>query len=131
MPPATCVMASRAHGIWIKEQLDSYANLCFVKENGSFDLKPNTMRILETMQANGFIADGEYKVYKDVHVFPVDFFSPRQTTGEFLLTENTYCDHHFIGSWTNEQQNWKVKVGRMLSQRTLTKIIKLKRKLIG
>lgn len=131
MPPVTGTMASEAGGVWVKEQLDVYKGIHFVKEDGSWDLTPNTNRISDVMRSNGFIPDGNYQVYKDLHVFPVEYFCPRQTTGEFLLTENTYCDHHFMGSWTQKERGWKAMIGKMVGQKNMTLIIKLKRKLFG
>ena len=73
-PPVTGLMASASHGEWVKEQLDAYQNAHFIKEDGSFDLTTNTFRISSIMRGNGFIQDGKYSIYKDLHVFPTDFF---------------------------------------------------------
>ena len=130
-PPVTGLMASEAHGIWVKEQLDAYDGLHFIKGDGSLDLTPNTVRITEIMKASGFVPNGEYQVYKDMHVFPVEFFCPRQTTGEVLITKDTYCDHHFMGSWTNNKQGWKSKLAKTIGPKGMIHLIKLKRKLFG
>ena len=128
-PPVTGLMASRARGEWVKEQLESYKNARFVNDDGTFDLTTNTIRISRIMRENGFIQDGEYHVYKDLHVFPVEYFCPRQTTGEILITENTYCDHHFMGTWDGTKKNhWLCKT---IGQKTMTRLIKIKRKLFG
>lgn len=128
-PPVTGLMASAPHGEWVKEQLDDYDNAHFIKEDGSFDLTTNTIRISKIMRDNGFVQDGKYSVYKDMHVFPTDYFCPRQTSGEFILTENTYCDHHFMGSWDeNGKDQW---LRRLIGQKNMTRMIKMKRKLFG
>lgn len=128
-PPVTGLMASVHHGEWVKEQLDDYDNAHFVKEDGSFDMTTNTVRISKIMRSNGFIQDGKQSVYKDLHVFPTDYFCPRQTSGEFLLTENTYCDHHFMGTWNEKgQEDW---LRRFIGQKNMIRMIKLKRKLFG
>ena len=128
-PPVTGLMASVSHGKWVKEQLDAYQNAHFIKEDGSFDLTTNTVRISSIMRGNGFIQDGKYSIYKDLHVFPTDFFCPRQTTGEFFLTENTYCDHHFMGTWNdNKREGW---LGKVVGANNMIRLIKLKRKLFG
>lgn len=128
MPPVTGLMASVAHGEWVKEQLDAYRDIHFIKEDGTMDLTPNTVRISNIMREGGFVIDGKYHVYKDLHVFPTDYFCPRQTTGEFLLTENTYCNHHFMGSWCGKKRKgWFALFGPKLTP----KLIKLKRKLFG
>lgn len=129
LPPVTGTMASEAGGVWVKEQLSAYEGIHFVLEDGSMDLTTNTSRISSIMKRGGFLQDGKKQVYKDMHIFPVDYFCPRQTTGEFLLTENTYCDHHFMGSWNSTQR--KGILARLFGQRILINLIKLKRKLLG
>ena len=128
-PPVTGLMASIAGGEWVKEQLDSYEDAHFINPDGSFDMKTNTLRISEIMRANGFVTDGKYHQYKDLHVFPSDYFCPRQTTGEYLITSNTYCDHHFLGSWNENTAVGRIR--RILGNKTTTWLIKLKRKLFG
>ena len=81
------------------------------------------------MKANGFKQDGKKQVYKDMHIFPVEYFCPRQTTGEVLITEETYCDHHFMGSWGKKKKPSLLKT--IIGPKNMIRIIKLKRKLIG
>lgn len=128
-PPVTGIMASEAHGEWVKEQLDSYKDAHFIQQDGSLDTTTNTIRISRIMHGNGFVQNGQYQVYKDLHVFPTDYFCPRQTTGEFLLTENTYCDHHFMGTWDDNSRRGFLRM--ILGQKNMTRLIKLKRKLFG
>ena len=133
MPPVTGTMASEANGEWVKEQLDSYSDDHFLNPDGTLNLTTNTQRISSIMRKNGFVQDGKYHVYKDLHVFPTDYFCPKQTTGEFLLTENTFCDHHFMGTWNDKSTNGKKRVTlrRIVGQKNMIRLIKLKRKLFG
>lgn len=128
-PPVTGIMASEPHGEWVREQLDSYQDAHFINGDGSLDMTTNTIRISRIMRDKGFVQDGTYRIYKDLHVFPTDYFCPRQTTGEFFLTENTYCDHHFMGTWDdNKNQGW---LYRIIGQKNMTRLIKIKRRIIG
>lgn len=128
-PPVTGLMASEPHGEWVREQLDAYQDVHFIKDDGSFDMTTNTVRISRIMRANGFVQDGKYAVYKDMHVFPTEYFCPRQTTGEFFMTENTYCDHHFMGTWNdNGRKSW---LDKLVGPKTKICLIKLKRKFFG
>lgn len=128
-PPVTGTMASEAGGEWVKEQLDAYYGLHFLKEDGSMDTTTNTVRISEIMRKNGFVQDGKKQLYKDMSIFPVEYFCPRQTTGEYLLTGNTYCDHHFLGSWnTSRKDSW---LSKFLGPKVLIMLIKTKRLLLG
>ena len=129
LPPVTGTMASEAGNEWVKEQLDSYADAHFIKPDGTLDTTTNTTRIADIMKKGGFVSNGEKQVYKDMHIFPVEYFCPRQTTGETFFTENTYCDHHFMGSWEDKMK--KNTLLKLLGQKNLTRLIKLKRKLLG
>lgn len=128
-PPVTGLMASAPRGEWAREQLESYNDAHFLKEDGSCDLTTNTIRISTIMRSNGFVQNGKYSVYKDLHVFPTEYFCPRQTTGEFLMTENTYCDHHFMGTWNDDGQGRLFQM--FVGQKMMIRLIKLKRKLFG
>ena len=131
MPPVTGTMASEPNGEWVTEQLAFYDTARFLNPDGSLDLTPNTGTISRIMKENGFVPDGKYQVYKDLHVFPCEYFCPRQTTGEILITPNTYCDHHFMGSWISSDRGWKGRLLSLFSPRMRTRLIKLKRKLVG
>lgn len=125
------VVASRANGLWVKEMLEAYRNRHFIKEGGVLDTTTNVRFITSIMHENGFEQNGKEQNYRDLHVFPVDYFCPRQTTGEYIRTENTYCDHLGLGSWSNNGGGWKLKIGSVLGQRNMTRLIKLKRRLFG
>lgn len=129
LPPVTGTMASEPGNAWVKEQLDSYQGAHFLLPDGSLDTTTNTVRITRIMKDGGFVPDGKKQVYKDMHIFPVEYFCPRQTTGEILITENTYCDHHFLGSWDDTKTNSAIR--RLLGPKVMTSLIKLKRKILG
>ena len=131
VPVGTCVLASEAQGIWVKEQLDYYKDRHFSNSDGSFDLTTNVQFISSKMREDGFVQNGKEQEYKDLHVFPVEYFSPRQTTGEYIRTENTYCDHLGLGSWAEHKSGWKNKLARIVGLKTMVRFIKLKRKLFG
>lgn len=138
------VIASEPHGAWVRDMLSTYENREFIKPDGSLDLTPNTSYFTDSLESQGFIADGvEKDVYVNgellngengdvfmLHVFPVHYFCPVLTTGEDVRTEETYCEHMGESSWSTNK-GWKVKVMRMLSPKWKTRIIKLKRKMLG
>ena len=131
MPIGTCVMASVAQGEWVREMLDAYKCRHFVNSEGKNDLTTNVQFITKIMCENGLVTDGKEQIYKDLHVFPVDYFCPRQTTGEYLKTENTYCDHLGMGSWLENNKCWKNKFGKIVGEKTMINLIKLKRMIFG
>lgn len=133
--PVTGLMASAPHGVWVREQLAYYdANRHFLLSDGSLDLTTNTHTIARIMEDGGFVINGKYQVYKnDMHVFPVDYFCPLTSTRVLKCTKNTYCIHHFAGSWKEYTRAQKIKnwLCDHILGRTLTdKIVQIKRKLL-
>jgi len=124
------VFATEPHGQWIREQLDLYSDRPFILENGTMDMKPNTTFITDNMEKKGFKADGCEKNYLDLHVYPVDYFCPILTTGEDLTSENTYCIHKGLHSWSRNG-GWKSKVLALMGPKWKTRIIKFKRRILG
>lgn len=127
---ATCVLASEPGTEWVKEQLDYYNDRHFILPDGSQDHTTNVLYMTTRMRENGFVQNGKEQDYKDLHVFPVDYFSPRHTTGEYIRTENTYSDHLGMGSWT-DRSGLIHKFAALVGPNNMTRIIKLKRKLLG
>lgn len=130
-PVMGAMMASEAGGLWVKEQLEEYNGLHFVKPDGSYDMMTNTERITRRMMKDGFVPNGIEQDYKDLHVFPVEYFCPRQTTGEYFKTKNTYCDHLGACGWGKKQKGLKAFVLRLAGSKLKPVLIKLKRKLFG
>lgn len=130
-PLGTCVMATEAHGEWVSEMLGAYQDRHFLKNDGSHDMTTNVQFITDIMQGRGFLNNGKEQDYKDLHIFPVEFFCPRQTTGEYFRTENTYCDHLGMGSWTGNSDGMKSRIKTIVGQKSMIRLIKLKRKLFG
>lgn len=131
LPLMMGVIASEPHGIWVQEQLGYYQNRHFIKEDGSPDLTTNVQYVTSKMSERGFHQNGEEQDYKDLHVFPVEYFCPRQTTGEYVRTDNTYCEHKGLDSWTDHGHGLKKKLLDFVGEKNKTRLIKLKRKLFG
>ena len=129
----TGLMASAAGGVWVKEQLDYYTDRHFLLPDGSLDMTTNTVTISRIMKENGFELTGEYQVYKnDMHCFPSDYFCPMTSTRVLKLTKNSYCIHHFAGSWHTPTLKQKIKkfvFGKIVGAKITDKLIQQKRKL--
>lgn len=125
------VIASEAYGEWVTEILETYRGRHFLNTDGTPDLTTNVQFVTAKMHGNGFIQNGKEQDYKDLHVFPVEYFCPRQTTGEYLFTANTYCEHRGLGSWAEDDGDWKMKVSKIVGQKNMTRLIKMKRRILG
>lgn len=99
----TGIMASEKGLKWIDELIKYYDKKPFVRWNGRLNKTPNTLIISRIFsKKKGVVLNNSYQVYDNqLHLFPKDFFCPKSyKTGEIELTKNTYCIHHFAGSWT-------------------------------
>ena len=130
-PIGTCVIGSEAHGEWVSNQLADYEGRRFVLPDGGFDMTTNVSFITGKMEKVGFVANGLEQDFGGIHVFPVDFFCPRRTTGEYIRTENTYCEHLGIGSWADSGFSWKSILLSKMGPSLRVLIIKIKRKIFG
>lgn len=125
------VIGSKAGGVWVGEQFDCYRDRHFLRADGGADLTTNVQFVSAKMREQGFEQSGKEQDYKDLHIFPVEFFCPKQTTGEYFRNDRTYCESLGLGSWNNHQHGWKYMVANMVGQHNMTRLIKLKRKLLG
>lgn len=129
------VLASEPHGAWVRDMLSAYEGREFIKADGTLDLTPNTSYFTDRLESQGFIADG---VEKDVlvngefylHVMPIWAFCPQLTTGENVRNEETYCEHKGESSWA-VNNSWKTRLLSKFSPALRTKLIKLKRRILG
>lgn len=93
------VLGSVAAGEWVSLQLERYRDRHFMVD-GVPDLTTNVKFISDYMVRHGFLPNGQEQDFMDLHIYPVDYFSPRLTTGEYLRTKNTYCEQKSdVSSW--------------------------------
>lgn len=97
----TGIMASEKYGAWASEMLSYYhGNRHFLLPDGQLDMTTNVKIISDMMAASGFELKNGYQVYKNcMHIFPKEYFCPKERIGKINLTDKTYCIHHFEGSW--------------------------------
>lgn len=104
-------IGSEPHHPFIGHLLAYYKDRHFIGENGQMDITvmPWVMMMATkgTFRRNVIHRIEDFDYSPDVvNVFPYDWFSPIDTTGErFVLrqTEHTYSIHHFANSWVD----WK------------------------
>lgn len=93
------VLGSTPEGPWVSRQLKRYENRHFIVD-GKLDLTTNVKFITDGMIGQGFLPNGQEQECQGLHVYPVDYFCPRLTTGEYKRTHNTYCEQKAeMSSW--------------------------------
>lgn len=82
------------------------------------------------MLERGLIMNNSYQDFENLTtMYPSEYFCPiSQNTGKLSLTENSYCIHHFAGSWMPKHVRVASKIkkcfSRILGPETINKIIK-------
>lgn len=106
----TGLMAAKKGSKWIKDLLDEYDNISFIKPDGSYDTTTNVIRITNlTEKKYGLVKESSYQDLGEVTLYPHEYFCPKDWhTGNIHITENTYAIHHFKGSWHSEQDKKKI-----------------------
>ena len=123
------VLASAPGGKWVCKQLERYEGRHFIVD-GKPDMTTNVKFISDWMMEHGFLPNGEEQDFMDLHVYPVDYFCPRLTTGEYRRTANTYCEpQDTASSWAG--MTHKDRLFRMLPSWLRILLIKTKRSIFG
>ena len=129
----TGLMASVKGGAWVKYLLSYYSDRPFILPDGNLDTVTNTSIIGRMTKQMGFIPNNQYQCIADeLHIFPKDYFCPKsQITGRIESTKNTYCIHHFSGSWMPLKKkrltHIKRKLMRVIGVRNVEILIKILR----
>lgn len=123
------VLGSIPDGQWVTRQLERYRNRHFMVD-GEPDLTTNVRFVTEWMIKQGFLSNGQEQEFMDMHVYPVDFFSPRLTTGEYIRTVNTFCEQKSTSSsWV--QLSFKDRLFKCFPSWLKVFLIKTKRFIFG
>ena len=103
----------------LKDIMEDYEGVSFVKEDGSFDLEPCPSRNTRVFLRHGLLQNNTMQTLsEDVLILPRDYFCPIDfTTNVRKITENTYSIHWFGVSWQTEEEKkateaWKREVRR-------------------
>lgn len=84
----------------IKEMMGEYDQLSFFSEDGSYNQIESPQYRTKVLKAHGLIMNEQEQEIEGVHIYPTDYFCPKNfTTGKIKVTDHTYCIHHFKGSW--------------------------------
>lgn len=97
----TRIVGSEKGAAWTDEYWKYMNKKPFIRWNGRLNKTPSTVIISRILKKRGVKLDNTFQIYDDsLHIFPKDYFCPKDyKTGKITITDNTYCIHHFAGSW--------------------------------
>lgn len=104
---ATCILGTEKKNPIFKNFIDYYVDRHFKKENGVYDMTPNTVPISKICREYGMIEKNIRQKLNYITIYPEDYFCPKSIIdGKIRLTENSYTIHHFDGSWQSEKSKF-------------------------
>ena len=129
--PEPAVFGAEPKCYWIRDLLDYYKDRHFIVKNNK--LSTTTLNffihnILENKYGLSKIQNKEDfdRENKKIQLLPDDYFSPKNgDTKEILITNNTYCIHHFTNSWVTPFMIFKTKIARIIGRKNFNKIKKI------
>lgn len=129
--PATCVIGCEPGCEWVKDMLATYNNANFFDANGNMDLTTNVHRLGRAMVEQGLVANGKEQYIRrwGLRIYPHQYFSPITSTRVMRKNSNTYCIHHFEGSWFGKNRN-SVR-NSMVVREVINALVQIKRILLS
>jgi mannosyltransferase OCH1-like enzyme len=119
---SSAIMGSEKEGDWIDDLLSYYHNRSFYLQDGSLDTLPNTEIITNFMKSKrAMLVNNTFQDLPNYcSIYPSDYFCPKSwKTLKVNVTSNTFCIHHFAGSWLNEEMSLFGKAfNRLFGKRT-------------
>lgn len=95
------------HSLIIGEILRSiYGMRTFLREDGSYDMRPSPSRNTQFLVTKGLQLNGKFQILScGLTIYPKEYFCPLDyETGILSLTNNTYSIHHFHASWCTKEE---------------------------
>ncbi|WAC42073.1 glycosyltransferase family 32 protein [Pedobacter sp. SL55] len=111
------VIGSVKNGEWVSNLLSLYHTKSFYKTDGSLDVNPITEMMTDHLgKEKGVLANNTYqKVTGYCTIYPSEYFYPKSwKTLKMNITPNTYCIHHFAGSWIDHNYTFLGKVANWI-----------------
>lgn len=104
--PGTAVLASEKNTEWLKDMLDFYKDRHFINWYGKLETTPNPYILAPVLKKYGLRLNHKKDVLKDnIAIYPIEFLCAHDMSKrKYIITENTYCIHHFDASWCSKNK---------------------------
>ncbi len=89
---------------FILEHMKQYDSLQFINEDGSLNRTPSPLYTTKLLLEKGLKQNcNEIQNLPDITIYPIEYFCPKDNeTKKITITDNTYCIHHYSGSWVTK-----------------------------
>ena len=103
-----------------KEILDSYTQLHFLLEDGSYNQTTVVTYITEILVKHGLQISTHIQQCAGIYIYPKEYFCPKDfLTSKITITPNTVTIHHYDGTWLTEDIIYMRKLAKRLGNNRL------------
>lgn len=114
----------------LKEILDFYGSLRFIKADGRLNLTTVVQYTTEMLFGHGLQNISGIQNVEGIWIYPTEYFCPKDyATGKTVITDNTYTIHHFDGSWLSKKGRLLYKLRRFIGEKNWKMLIEIKKKI--
>lgn len=124
------VLASTSQHPLIKEIVDLYNSLSFIKENpgsNTGEYKTVVNYTSEILIKHGLTTASGIQEVGDITIYPKEYFNPLEHINQLKITDNTRTIHHYAGTWISGKDKFKKKIVKLLGPKLYNIILKLKK----
>ena len=91
----------------IKEILDIYSELKFIKEDGSYNLVPSPVYLTDYLVSKGLELNDKTQFINGVTIYSSEYFCPIDYVSKTInVTSNTISIHHYAESWLSPTEKF-------------------------
>ena len=122
---STGLIGAEANHPWIAKLFEHYNDLEFINNDGTYNLKPNTILITEITEDlyNWKFKNELQYLNDDICVYPVEYFCCKNwITGKIEKSSETVAIHHYKGSWLSEEDKRRSK-SHLMKKNLIIKLI--------
>lgn len=101
----TGVLASIKGQQWVKDIIDTYKGEPFISWYGKLNTNPNPYRLNAVLKNYGLKDNHSHDVIGDnIAIYPIEYLCANNHEKKmYVITENTFCIHHYSGTWSNKK----------------------------
>jgi len=101
-----------------REILDIYAQVHFVRPDGTYNKTTVVQYMTELLKKYGLSETEELQRVADIWIYPWEYFCPMDyVTGDLSVTGNTYSIHHYSATWLTKEELLEKQVVIKVSKR--------------
>lgn len=113
----TGIMACEKGFPLFEQLLHEYDTIPFIREDGSYDLTTNVVRITNACLPHGLQQNNTLQTVGGFTLYPYAWFCPNAAMQGAGLPEETHTIHHFDGSWKSPAERKANRIGHWFEMR--------------